>query len=66
MIITKDVASAPPMMKAMTTEKMSIRGARTAVRISIMYAICTLVTSVVILVTSDEEEKRSMFWKANS
>ena len=53
-------ASQPPMTVAMTTEKISISGLRTAVRISIMKAICTLATSVVIRVTSDEEENLSM------
>ena len=39
------------------TEKMIISGVLIAARISIWYAFCTFVTSVVILVTSEEDEK---------
>ena len=62
-ITTKLVASAPPMIYAMTTEKMSISGERTAMRISIINDICTLLTSVVMRVTSEEEENLSIFSK---
>ena len=61
---TKVRASLPPMRKAMVMAKMNISGARTAMRMSIMKAIWTLVTSVVMRVTSEAEEKRSMFSKA--
>lgn len=61
MMITKEVASAPPIMNAMIIEKISISGARTAVRIVIIYASCAFDTSVVRRVTSDEDEKRSIF-----
>ena len=47
----------------MTSEKMSMSGQRIATRMIIMYAICTLVTSVVWRVTSEDVEKRSMFAK---
>ena len=50
------------MTNAMTAEKTSISGARIAIRMIIMYAICTFVTSVVRRVTSDEDENLSMFW----
>ena len=43
-------------MKAST----SMKGERMAVRMSIMYAICTFMTSVVMRVTRDELEKRSI------
>ena len=59
----KTSARRPPMYKAITKEKMIIRGLRKARRISIMYASCTFVTSVVILVTRDEVENLSMFSK---
>ena len=42
-------------------EKTNISGQRTAVRMSIIYAICTLLTSVVMRVTSDAEENLSIF-----
>ena len=48
-------------VKDMTSEKMSMNGQRIATRMIIMYAICTLVTSVVWRVTRDEVEKRSIF-----
>ena len=59
----KEVAKAPPIMYAIMMEKISIRGARTAVRMIIIYAICTLLTSVVIRVTREAEENLSMFSK---
>ena len=46
--------------------KANISGARIAMRMSIMKAICTLPMSVVMRVTSEAEEKRSMFSKENS
>ena len=61
---TKVRASLPPMMKAMMMANRNISGARTAVRMIIMKAICTFVTSVVMRVTREAEEKRSMFSKA--
>ena len=51
----------PPIMKAMTKAKTSMSGERIARRIIIMKANCTFVTSVVILVTSDEVRKWSIF-----
>ena len=63
MTTTKVKASFPAMTKAMVTAKISISGQRMAVRMIIMYAICTLDTSVVSRVTSEEEEKRSIFAK---
>ena len=45
--------------------KMSTRGARTAMRMSIMNACWTLVTSVVRRVTSEELEKASMLENEN-
>ncbi len=47
----------------MTMAKMMIIGARMAVRMIIMNDICTLVTSVVMRVTSDGVENRSMVAK---
>ena len=41
--------------------KMNISGARIAMRMIIMKAICTLPMSVVMRVTRDAVEKRSMF-----
>ena len=54
------------MEKAITMEKISINGARMAVLIIIIYAISTLVTSVVSLVTSEEVENLSMLAKEKS
>ena len=51
------------MMNAMITASVSISGLRMAVRMIIMYAIWTLPTSVVSLVTRDDEENLSMFSK---
>lgn len=51
------------MMKAMTKAKTSMSGERIAVRMTIMYANWTLVTSVVMRVTSEEVRKWSMFSK---
>ena len=48
---------------AMTMEKMNIIGLRMAMRMIIMKDICTLVTSVVSLVTRLEEENLSMLEK---
>ena len=53
----------PPIMKAMTKANTSMSGERIARRIIIMNANCTLVTSVVILVTREEVRKWSMFSK---
>ena len=60
---TKVSDSVPPMRQAMTMAKTNISGARTAMRMAIMKAICTLVISVVIRVTREAVEKRSMFSK---
>ena len=48
------------------TEKMIISGVLIAARISIWYAFCTFVTSVVILVTSEEDENLSISANAKS
>ena len=48
------------------TEKISMRGERIAPRMIIMNAIWTFVTSVVMRVTREAEEKRSMFSNENS
>ena len=48
------------MRNAMTMEKTIMRGTRTAMRIIMPKAFCTLVTSVVMRVTSEDVEKRSM------
>ena len=61
---TKVIASLPPIRNAMMIENVSISGARTAMRISIMNAICTLLISVVRRVTSDEVENLSMLLNA--
>ena len=63
---TKVSASLPPMMKAMVMAKRNISGARTATRMIIMKAIWTLLMSVVMRVTSEAEEKRSIFSKEKS
>ena len=47
----------PPMTKAMTKANSSMSGQRIAVRMIIIYAFCTLVTSVVSRVTREEVEK---------
>ena len=60
-ITTKVSASFPPIINAIVMANISISGALMAVRISIMKDICTLFTSVVILVTRDEEENLSIF-----
>ena len=49
-----------------TTENMSINGARTAMRISIMNAFCTLLTSTVRRVTRPAVENLSIFAKEKS
>ena len=49
------------MRKAITKANTSISGARMAVRMIIIYAFCTLVTSVVMRVTRDEARNLSMF-----
>ena len=55
-----------PTLTDMMTAKMSINGARTAVRISIINACWTFVTSVVRRVTRDEVENLSMLANENS
>ena len=57
-------ASFPPMIQAITMENRNISGPRTATRIIIIKAFCTLKTSVVMRVTSDEDENLSMFSNA--
>ena len=59
--ITKVSASLPPMINAIMTANRNISGERTAMRMSIMKVICTLLISVVMRVTSEAEEKRSIF-----
>ena len=54
----------PPITNAITNANISISGQRMAMRMIIMYAFWTLVTSVVSRVTRDEVEKRSMFSNA--
>ncbi len=53
-------ASSLPTLMDMMTEKISISGARTAVRMIIIKAICTFDTSVVRRVTSEDVENWSM------
>ena len=53
-------------VKVIIQESTIIIGALARRRILIMYAICTLVTSVVIRVTRLDVEKWSMFLKENS
>ena len=55
-ISRKMAAIRPPEAKAMTKEKINISGQRMAMRMTIMYAFCTWVTSVVSRVTRDETE----------
>ena len=61
--ITKIHARRGLMTKAATMEKMNIIGLRMAILMIIMKDICTLVTSVVSLVTRLEEENLSMLEK---
>ena len=61
--ITKIHAMRPPIMKAIANAKMSIKGALTAMRMSMLKAKEMLVTSVVSLVTSDDVENLSIFSK---
>jgi len=63
MMTTKDSASLPPMINAITIANIITRGARIAIRIIIINAIWALATSVVIRVTRDVEENLSMFSK---
>ena len=48
----------------MMIAKRNISGARTAMRMHTMNAICTLLTSVVMRVTSEADENLSIFSKA--
>ena len=59
-------ASVVLMVNAMTKENISMMGERTATRMIIINAICTLVTSVVIRVTRLDVENLSMFAKEKS
>ena len=61
--ITNIVAREPPIIYDMMIENTSISGHLTAVRMIIMNDICTLLTSVVMRVTSDEDENLSIFSK---
>ena len=63
MVARKIKAIFPPITKPMTKENTSMRGHRIAVRMIIIYAICTLVMSVVRRVTRLETENLSMFSK---
>ena len=65
-MIRKISAISELIRQAITTEKIIISGTRTAIRISIPKAFCTLVTSVVIRVTREEVENLSMSAKENS
>ena len=58
---TKVVASAPPIIYAIVIENINMSGLRIAVRITIIYANCTFEMSVVIRVTSDDDENLSIF-----
>ena len=63
-IMTRKINDIFPLMEmAITTEKMIISGARKAPRTSIAKAFWTFVTSVVMRVTREASEKRSMSWK---
>ena len=63
-IVTKNIAGKVGLIaKLIATEKISINGLRIAVRINIINDICTLVTSVVSLVTRDEELNLSIALK---
>ena len=53
------------MMYAMMTEKRNISGARTAMRMTIIYDICTLLVSVVNRVTRDADANLSIFPNEN-
>ena len=55
----------PPAMNAITAEKIIINGALITIRMHIMNAICTLCTSVVILVTKLEVVNLSILAKLN-
>ena len=54
------------MRHAITMENTIMRGTRTAMRIIMPKAFCTLVTSVVMRVTREDVEKRSMSAKEKS
>ncbi len=62
---TYTTAMEPPVTKAMTMANTSIMGLLMATRMIIMYAICTLLVSVVRRVTSELVEKRSMLENEN-
>ena len=59
------MATLPPMAYAMVKAKTSTSGERTAMRMSIIKACCTLLMSVVRRVTSEELENSSMLAKLN-
>ena len=59
------MATLPPMINAMVKAKINTSGARTAIRIIIIKACCTLLISVVRRVTSEELENSSMLAKLN-
>ena len=53
-------------IRVIMIEKMTMRGTRTATRMIIWYAFWMFVTSVVMWVTSEDAEKRSMSAKEKS
>ena len=59
------MATLPPMINAMVKAKINTSGERTAMRMSIIKACCTLLMSVVRRVTSEEVENSSMLAKLN-
>ena len=59
-------ASRGLIIRVIMIEKMTMRGTRTATRMIIWYAFWMFVTSVVMRVTSEDAEKRSMSAKENS
>ena len=63
-MITKVIASLPPMINAIVIANRNITGALTAMRIHIINAIWILLMSVVILVTSEAAENLSIFSNA--
>ena len=65
MTATKIIASQPPIIKPAIKAEINIKGARTAMRMSIINAICTLEISVVRRVTKDDEENASIVVNEN-
>ena len=63
-MMTKVIASLPPMINAIVMANRNISGALTAMRMHIINAIWILLMSVVILVTREAAENLSMFSNA--